>query len=73
MFSGISFERNVQIKQMPPRLFSNMNNLKYLRIVDPTPAFVRNLSLQLPNLDDLRITGTPLHMLKIPADFLHTS
>ena len=58
---------------MPSKLFSNMKTLKHLRIVDPTPAFVRNISLRLQDLEDLRITGTPQHMVKIPSDFLHYS
>ena len=58
---------------MPITVFSNMKTLKHVRIVDPTPAFARNISLRLPNLEDLRITGTPQHMVKIPTDFLHSS
>ena len=71
--AGISLEKNVLLKNLPSRIFENVATLKRLRIVEPLETVIENLSLQLENLEELRIVGSAYYKPTLPTRFLHTS
>ena len=70
---GLWLESNNDLNKVPSELFRNIESLKYLRIVEPTEDLASNLSLQLENLEELRVVGSLYDRFDIPPDFLQTS
>ena len=70
---GISLKSNVLLEKFPLGVFDDMPSLKSLQIVEPTQVVGKNLSLNLENLEQLRIVGSSNHNPILPAHFLHTS
>jgi len=71
--TGISLEKNVLLKNLSSRIFENIATLKRLRIVEPLETVIENLSLQLENLEELRIVGSAYYKPTLPTRFLHSS
>ena len=71
--AGISLEKNVLLKKLPSSIFENVATLKRVRIVEPLETVIENLSLQLENLEELRIVGSAYYKPTLPTQFLHSS